>query len=74
MMPIQTIELTGTHVRLLPLTLDDLDRLCRVGLDEALWRFTTTLIRTVEDMRRYVETAVREQAEGRSLPFVIMAG
>jgi RimJ/RimL family protein N-acetyltransferase len=45
-------------------------RLCEVGLDEALWRWTTTLIRTPEEMRAYLEAALAEEAAGVSLPFV----
>lgn len=44
--------------------------LAEVGLDAELWRWTTTLIRTTEELRAYVETALDEQRRGVSLPFV----
>src|SRR3954471_5472171 len=65
----QPITLDGRHVRLEPLTLDHHGRLCEVGLEPELWSLTTVDIRTPEDMRGYIETALEEQASGSSLPF-----
>lgn len=62
-----TIE--GRFVCLEPLSLAHLERLCEVGLDEELWRWTVSHIRTCEEMRTYVEAALEEQRQGRSLPF-----
>ena len=66
---VEPITLEGDHVRLVPLSLNHLDRLCDVGLEPKLWRWTTSAIRTSEDMRIYVETALRWQAAGTALPF-----
>ena len=71
----QTDELTpvtleGRVVRLEPLTLDHLDRLCEVGLDEDLWRWTTSVIRTRDELRAYIQAALEGQAQGVALPFV----
>lgn len=44
--------------------------LCEVGLAEEIWRWTTSLVLTPDDMRNYIETALKEQAEGKDLPFV----
>src|SRR5438093_3790055 len=53
-----------------PLDLDrHFDGLCEIGLDPDLWRWTINVVRTREELRRYLETALREQGEGRSLPF-----
>ncbi|MBV9773232.1 MAG: GNAT family N-acetyltransferase [Gemmatimonadetes bacterium] len=68
-MEILPTTLAGRHVRLEPLSLAHVDALCEVGLDPELWRWTLTLIRTPEEMRDFVETALREQAAGVSLPF-----
>jgi RimJ/RimL family protein N-acetyltransferase len=68
-MDVHPLTLEGQHVRLEPLRLDHHARLCEVGLDEELWRWTTTLIRTPEEMRAYIETALEEEAAGSSLPF-----
>ena len=73
-MNVVPVVLEGEHVRLEPL---DLDRhfaaLCEVGLDPELWRWTISQIRTQEQLRDYLATAVRERAEGRSLPFATIA-
>jgi len=44
--------------------------LAAVGLDPDVWRLTVANVRTPEDMRSYMESALRLQAEGSSLPFV----
>ncbi len=61
--------LEGRLVRLEPLSLAHVDRLCEIGLDEELWRWTVAHVRTCEEMRAYVEAALEEQRQGRSLPF-----
>jgi len=50
--------------------MDHLEQLCKAGLDESLWQFNPVLVRTREDMRRYVQTALKLQEEGTALPFV----
>lgn len=68
-MNIHPITLEGNYVRLEPLTLDHLAPLCDGGLDPELWRITVSLVETREDMKRYIETALKAQAEGTALPF-----
>jgi RimJ/RimL family protein N-acetyltransferase len=68
-MDVHPITLEGRHVRLEPLRLDHHAGLCAVGLDEELWRWTTTQVSTPEEMRAYVETALKEEAAGLALPF-----
>lgn len=68
-MLVAPITLAGEHVCMQPLQLGHLEALCAIGLDEELWRWTTVKIQTREQMRAYVEAALREQAEGKSLPF-----
>lgn len=68
-MHIEPIILQGTQVRLEPLSLDHLDGLCEVGLDPELWRWIPVPLTNREEMRRYVETALRWQAEGIAMPF-----
>lgn len=68
-MLIEPLTLEGRHVRLEPLSQAHHAEFCEVGLDEELWRWTTVLIRAPHEMRDYIETAQREQAQGLSLPF-----
>ncbi|MDX2063945.1 MAG: GNAT family protein [Bacteroidia bacterium] len=63
--------LENSRAMLLPLEEVHVQDLCTIGLDPAIWTFTTALNRTPEDMRRYVEHALEERALGRCLPYVI---
>jgi len=71
-MKIAPVILEGRHVQLEPLSEIHLPGLADVGLDEDLWRWIPTPVRTVEEMRAYVQTALDEQARGVSLPFAIL--
>jgi RimJ/RimL family protein N-acetyltransferase len=44
--------------------------LTAIGLDPEIWRLTVAVVRTPEEMRSYMESALRLQAERSSLPFV----
>jgi RimJ/RimL family protein N-acetyltransferase len=69
-MHVSVVTLEGRYVRLEPLTLAHRDALARFGLDDDLWRWIPVPLRTPEEMAIYVETALRDQASGTSLPFV----
>ncbi|HEY0779786.1 MAG TPA: GNAT family protein [Gemmatirosa sp.] len=60
-------------MRLEPLAESHVPALSAIGLDSELWTFTLSSVRTPDDMRRYVETALAEQACGTALPFVQIA-
>ena len=62
----EEIALQGNVVRLEPLQLAHVPALCEVALDPELWRWTLSLVRTRDDMTRYVEKAIalREQRVG----------
>src|SRR5919112_15913 len=68
-MQIEPITLEGRQVRLEPLTVGHLDPLVAIGLEEDLWRWTVSRIRTRDDMRAYMEEAFEAQAQGAALPF-----
>jgi RimJ/RimL family protein N-acetyltransferase len=71
-MKVEPVSLEGRHVRLEPLTKAHLAGLAQVGLDDELWRWIPTAVRTREDMAAYIETALQEQERGVSLPFAIL--
>src|SRR5713226_3618815 len=71
-MMVAPVTLAGRHVRLEPLAKAHLAGLVQVGLDEELWRWIPTPVRTQEEMAAYIETALNEQARGVSLPFAII--
>lgn len=71
-MKVTPVTLEGRHVRLELLAKGHLDGLAAVGLDEELWRWIPTAVRTREEMAAYIDTALDEQARGVSLPFAIL--
>jgi RimJ/RimL family protein N-acetyltransferase len=71
-MAIAPVILEGQHVRLEPLTLEHTPGLAGVGLDADLWKWIPIPVRTLEEMRAYVQTALKEQADGSALPFALI--
>jgi RimJ/RimL family protein N-acetyltransferase len=63
------VTLDGEHVRLVPLELDHLDAMWEVADDERLWRWFPFPVRTRDDLRAYIETAIDGRAAGHMLPF-----
>ncbi len=57
-------------MKLAPLEISYLDELYEAGRDESLWLWTTNIIKSKEDLRGYIETALDEQTRKVSLPFV----
>ena len=72
-MHIDPVVLSGTTVRLEPLSLTHVDPLSAVGLDAELWKWIPVPVTTPGEMRTYVELALDEQRRGVSLPFAIVA-
>lgn len=68
-MQIEPVVLTGRHVRLEPLGENHLDSLAEVGLDPDLWRLIPIQVKTLDDMRAYISSALQQQKGGISLPF-----
>lgn len=68
-MVVEPVTLEGRHVRLEPLSMAQHAALCDIGLDEEIWRWNPSPVRTAEQMRAYIETALKGQAEGNTLPF-----
>src|SRR5216683_4708958 len=71
-MVIEPVILQGRHMRLEPLTLEHAAGLADVGLDEDLWTWIPTPVRTPEEMSAYVQTALGERASGSALPFALI--
>ena len=68
-MNLTPVILQGRHVRLEPLSLEHLDALCEVGLDESLWTLIPTRVHSREDMRNYIEAALRLRDAKSAIPF-----
>lgn len=70
-MSLSPVTLSGSHIRLEPLTLAHVPALARAGLYPELWRLQPAPILTEADMLAYVAAALDDQQRGQSLPFVI---
>ncbi|HVO22416.1 MAG TPA: GNAT family protein [Candidatus Margulisiibacteriota bacterium] len=69
-MQIVPLTLDGKHIRLEPLSLAHQAQLSEVGCDDNIWRWSPrAAIRTPDDMRRYIESALQQHSKGASLPF-----
>src|ERR1700761_223529 len=66
------VTLHGTSVRLEPMTLGHAAELWRAGSDPELWRWIPAPVKSLDDMRTYVSSALEEQQRGNMLPFVIV--
>lgn len=65
------VILEGERVRMEPLAIGmHWDGLLAIGTDPDLWKWTLSVCETPEALRAYLDTALLEQSEGRSLPFV----
>jgi RimJ/RimL family protein N-acetyltransferase len=62
--------LDGTRIRLEPMTLDHLPALEKVAFDDRIWRYMMTWVKTREDLRAWVEHALRLEAAGTVKPWV----
>ena len=59
-------------MRLEPLTQAHHAQLCEVAFDDELWKLTTTIIRTPDDVKKYIDAALKDFSDGKSLPFAII--
>jgi RimJ/RimL family protein N-acetyltransferase len=71
-MLVRPVTLEGKHVRLEPLAKTHLPGLAAVGLDEELWRWIPTPVRTQAELAAYIDIALQEQERGVSLPFALI--
>ncbi|HEV7701038.1 MAG TPA: GNAT family protein [Pyrinomonadaceae bacterium] len=69
-MNVEPVVLEGKYVRLEPMRVDHLPALCKAGVVDALWQWTTAIVKDEADMERYLRTALADQAKGIALPFV----
>lgn len=68
-MEIAPVVLSGTLVRLEPLTLDHFEGLCAAGLDKELWTVSLNALCTPQDVRQYITNALELQDKGVVIPF-----
>lgn len=68
----QPITLAGRYVMLRPLLETDIPELCQIGLEESLWRLSSSKVSTPEDMAAYVRAALSAQQNNSAVPFVLV--
>lgn len=69
-MNVTPVVLEGTIVRLEPLAREKhIAGLLAIGLEPSLWQWTWTRLLSEADLSAYVDTALAEQAVGKTLPF-----
>ncbi len=69
-MRIEPVILEGNAVKLAPLESNYLEELWAAAANESLWLWTANIVKSKEDLQRYVETALDELERKVSLPFV----
>ncbi len=69
-MLVEPVIIEGERVRLVPLALNHLDSLAEFALNEDLWRWRPHMVRTRDDLRRNIQSALDLQEAGKELCFV----
>jgi RimJ/RimL family protein N-acetyltransferase len=69
---LEPVTLEGRIVRLEPLELTHVPALAEVGLDPAVWQWTTARPRSEADLREWAETAIRNRDAATELPFATL--
>jgi len=69
-MKIEAATLESESIKLAPLKTDYLEELWETAANESLWLWTANIIKSKEDLRRYIEIALDEFEQKLSLPFV----
>jgi N-acetyltransferase len=65
-----TPVLEGARVRLEPMTTGHLARLESVAFDDRIWQYTLHRVKTLDDLRQWVEAALTLEAAGTVMPWV----
>ncbi len=69
-MSVEPVTLEGQSVRLEPLSVEHHAGLCKVLLDDDIWRWIPMPVRTADEMRAYIELQLGFRDQGSALPFV----
>jgi RimJ/RimL family protein N-acetyltransferase len=73
MMEVKPVTLTGTHVRLEPLTEAHIPGLAQIGIGQDFWNFMVYGdMNTEDDMRNWVQDMLRRAEKGGDLPFAVI--
>lgn len=67
--PLERVTLRGRHVTLVPLTIEHVDALTRIGLDADIWTWIPYQVTTRKGMHDYVAEGIAHWERGIALPF-----
>src|SRR5258708_32789412 len=65
----RTPTLDGARIRLEPLTRGHLAGLEAVAFDDRIWRYMSTWVKNLDDLRGWVEAALLAEAAGTAMPW-----
>lgn len=65
------VKLEGHSVLLLPMELEQKQELWRAAEPQQIWEFTSSKIRSKDEMKLTIETAIMERELGNQIPFVV---
>jgi RimJ/RimL family protein N-acetyltransferase len=65
------VMLEGSSVELLPMETDQVEGLWRAAEPQQIWEFTSSKIRSKEEMKLTVEAAIKERELDNQIPFVV---
>lgn len=65
------ITLQGNAVKLLPMETSQLDGLWEAGNNKSIWEFTSSKVRSKDEMKKVIEAAMAEREKGTQIPFVV---
>jgi N-acetyltransferase len=68
-MLIETPTLEGASLRLEPLSEAHLPGLEKIAFDERIWRYMLTSVKTSEDLRDWMDSALQAKAAGNAMPW-----
>lgn len=66
------ISLEGPTVTLVPMEMEQLDDLWNAAQPQEIWEFTSSKIKSKEDMKLTIEAAIVERERGIQTPFVVV--
>ncbi|MBS8264472.1 N-acetyltransferase [Mesobacillus boroniphilus] len=66
------ITLEGKTVKLLPMETGQLDELWQAGQNQSIWEFTSSKVRSKDEMEKVIEAALAEREKGTQIPFTVL--
>ena len=67
-----TLMLETTRVALRLMTMSDMDALEAIAGPPEIWKYFTLELNKKEELQQWMDTAMKERAEGKRMPFVII--